>query len=87
MKIFRTQEDHMKYFEAFPDSRGLIIFPCNLVGFQNEAWIVGYRDEDDDEYNAMGIFADIKDAYFYAIAWNNSDVFDIDYDDIRYVGD
>jgi hypothetical protein len=86
MKIFRTQEDHAKYFEAFPNSGGLIIFPCDLEGFPNEAWVVGYS-ESVDENEVMGIFANIKDAYFYAIAWNNSDVFDIDYDDIRYVGD
>jgi hypothetical protein len=84
MKVFRTQEDHMKYFETFPNSKGLIIFPCDFQGFPNEMWVVGFVD---DENEVMGIFDNLHAAYFYAIAWNNSDVFDIDYDDIRYVGD
>lgn len=85
MKVFRTQEDHRKYFEAFPNSGGLIIAPCYFQGFPNEMWTVDFRSDEGTEL--MGIFDNLHAAYFYAIAWNNSDVFDIDYDNIEFVGD
>lgn len=90
--VFRTQKEHDKYFEVFPNSGGIIISPVSLEGFPKEMWSVysKWKESDEDEKDTcteFGIFHSLMDAYFYAIAWNNSDMFDIDYDDIHYVGD
>ena len=86
VKIFRTQADHDKYFEVFPDSGGFIITPVTLEEYPNVLWSCCFKDN--DRIEEYGLFPTVKRAYFFYIAWNNSEVFDIDYEnDIEYMGD
>ena len=61
-----------------------MISPSYLEGFPKVMWYVSINQEGCEN---DGIFYTLEAAYLYAIAWINSDVFDIDYDDIEYVGD
>ena len=84
MKIFRTSSDYEGFKKLFPESEGLFIRPVTVEGFSDEMHAVEWHEN--NEIELFGLFCNIDAAYFYAVAWN-TDILDINYDDIEYVGD